>query len=327
VVSEAAPRVSVIIRCCNEEQHIGRLLSGILEQTLREVEIIVVDSGSTDATLAIASRYPVHIRHIAREDFSFGRSLNVGCAAARGEFLVMASAHVYPIYRDWLEKLIEPFKDTNVAVVYGQQRGDDRTKYAEQQIFEKLYPAGPAQLMQGYFCNNANAAVRRALWQELPYDEALTGLEDLAWARAVGQRGLRVAYQGEAGVIHVHDESWRQVLNRYRREAIALKRIAPEEHFGLSDFVRCFASNVLSDLRHAQRDARLRAVWPGVLQFRFMQFWGTYRGFATGAAIPDNLKQTFYYPKGWDHEADMSGTEQRAAMRIPYAALGDDDER
>ena len=326
MVSEATPRVSVVIRCCNEEQHIGRLLSGILEQTLREVEIIVVDSGSTDATLAIASRYPVHIRHIARAEFSFGRSLNVGCAAARGEFLVVASAHVYPIYRDWLEKLIAPFSDSQVAVVYGQQRGDERTKYAEQQIFEKLYPAGSAQVMSGYFCNNANAAVRRALWRELTYDETLTGLEDLAWARAIVQRGLRVVYQGEAGVIHVHEESWRQVLNRYRREAIALRSIAPEERFGVADFTRCFVSNVLSDCRHAQREARLREVWLGVVQFRFMQFWGTLRGFARGAAIPDNLKQTFYYPKGWDHEADMSGSEQRAAMRIPYAALGDEDE-
>ena len=257
-MSETPLRVSVIIRCCNEEQHIGRLLSGILEQTLREVEIVVVDSGSTDATLAIASRYPVQIRHIARDAFSFGRSLNIGCAAARGEFLVMASAHVYPIYRDWLEKLIAPFADERVGLVYGQQRGDERTKYAEQQIFEKLYPGGPAQLADGYFCNNANAAVRRALWQELPYDEALTGLEDLAWAKAMGQRGLRVAYQGEAGVVHVHDESWRQVLNRYRREAMALKKIAPDEHFGLADFVGCLASNVFSDLRHAHREARLR---------------------------------------------------------------------
>ncbi len=325
-MSASTQRVSVIIRCCNEEQHIGRLLSGILEQTLSEVEIIVVDSGSTDATLAIASRYPVQIRHIARENFSFGRSLNIGCAAARGEFLVIASAHVYPIYRDWLEKLIAPFDDERVAVVYGQQRGDERSKYAEQQIFEKLYPAGPAQITDGYFCNNANAAVRRALWLELPYNEALTGLEDLAWAKAIGERGLRVAYQGEAGVIHVHDERWRQVLNRYQREAIALKKIAPEEHFGVGDFVGCFVSNVLSDLRHAHREARLREVWMGVLRFRFMQFWGTYRGFASGAAIPDNLKQTFYYPKGWDHEPETSGNEHRAALRIPYAALGDEDE-
>lgn len=326
-MSEAPPKVSVVIRCCNEEQHIGRLLSGILEQTVQNVEIIVVDSGSTDATLAIASRYPVQIHHIAREAFSFGRSLNVGCAAARGEFLVIASAHVYPVYRDWLEKLIAPFAVPRVALVYGQQRGDDRTKYAEQQIFAKLYPAGSAQIAAGYFCNNANAAVRRALWQELPYDEALTGLEDLAWAKAIGQRGLCIAYQGEAAVVHVHDESWRQVLNRYRREAIALKKIAPEQQFGFADLVGCFTGNVLSDLRHAQREACLRAVWISVLQFRFMQFWGTYRGFASGAAIPDNLKETFYYPKGWDHEPNMPGSEQRAALRIPYAALSDEDER
>ena len=64
-----------------------------------------------------------------------------------------------------------------------------------------------------------------------------------------------------------------------------------------------------------------------MLHFRFMQFWGTFRGFAGGAAIPDTLKQTFYYPKGWDHEPNMPGNEQRAALRIPYAALSNEDER
>ena len=147
-----------------------------------------------------------------------------------------------------------------MALVYGQQRGDDRTKYAEQQIFEKLYPAGPARVSDNYFCNNANAAVRGGLWQELPYDKTLTGLEDLAWAKAVGQRGLCVVYQGGAAVVHVHDKSWRQVLNRYRREALALKKIAPEESFGLADFIGCFIRNVVSDLRHAWRDGQLRAV-------------------------------------------------------------------
>ncbi|MFB8794966.1 MAG: glycosyltransferase [Microcoleus sp.] len=47
-------KCSVVIRCYNEEQHIGRLLSGIMEQSVRDVEIILVDSGSTDATVGIA---------------------------------------------------------------------------------------------------------------------------------------------------------------------------------------------------------------------------------------------------------------------------------
>ena len=121
-----AAQVSVVIRCCNEEEHIGRLLSGILEQSVTNVDIVVVDSGSTDATLAIASRYAVTVRHIGRHEFTFGRALHCGCAAARSEYIVIASAHVYPVYRDWLAKMLAPFSDADIGLLYGQQRGDGR---------------------------------------------------------------------------------------------------------------------------------------------------------------------------------------------------------
>ncbi|MFM6205689.1 glycosyltransferase family 2 protein, partial [Planktothrix sp.] len=95
-------KCSLVLRCYNEEQHIGRLLSGILQQTLQDYEIIVVDSGSTDATVAIACRYPIKLLSIQPQEFSFGRALNLGCQAATGDIIVTASAHVYPVYRDWL---------------------------------------------------------------------------------------------------------------------------------------------------------------------------------------------------------------------------------
>jgi len=44
------PTCSIVIRAFNEEQHIGKLLTGILQQTIQDREIILVDSGSTDAT-------------------------------------------------------------------------------------------------------------------------------------------------------------------------------------------------------------------------------------------------------------------------------------
>ena len=55
---------ALIVRCYNEEAHIGRLLTGALRQTRVPDEIIVVDSGSSDATLAIASAFPVRIVHV-----------------------------------------------------------------------------------------------------------------------------------------------------------------------------------------------------------------------------------------------------------------------
>ena len=101
---------TVLIRCFNEEKFIGKLLTGIMKQTIKRVEIIIVDSGSTDATLSIAAQFPVKILPIKSKDFSFGRALNIGCRAASNEIIVFASAHVYPIYNDWLEKMINPFK-------------------------------------------------------------------------------------------------------------------------------------------------------------------------------------------------------------------------
>ena len=101
--------VALIIRCFNEEAHIGRLLTGTMRQTRRPEEIIVVDSGSTDATVAIASAFDVKIVSIAPERFSFGRALNVGLAAAQAEVAVFASAHVYPLYDTWIEHLVAPF--------------------------------------------------------------------------------------------------------------------------------------------------------------------------------------------------------------------------
>jgi glycosyltransferase involved in cell wall biosynthesis len=119
-MNQGAPKCSIVIRSYNEEKHIGRLLTGILKQSVKDLEIILVDSGSTDATTAIASRYPVRIISIDPEEFTFGRSLNIGCREAEGEFIVISSAHIYPMYADWLERMLSPFEDSKVALVYGQ---------------------------------------------------------------------------------------------------------------------------------------------------------------------------------------------------------------
>jgi rhamnosyltransferase len=115
--------VSIIIRACNEEKHITQLLQGIGQQSLQDHEIILVDSGSTDGTLVIASHYPVRVVHIQPQDFTFGHSLNQGIQESHGDFIVIVSAHVYPVYPDWLECLLAPFADPQVALSYGKQRG------------------------------------------------------------------------------------------------------------------------------------------------------------------------------------------------------------
>lgn len=294
------PVCSIVIRAYNEEAHIGRLLTGILEQTVQDVQIILVDSGSTDATVAIASRFPVEVVSIQPEEFTFGRSLNIGCERAKAEFLVMASAHVYPVYPDWLEKLLEPFTDPGTALVYGKQRGAESTKFSERQIFQKWFPEESVPIQLHPFCNNANAAVRRELWQRHRYDETLPGLEDLDWASWAISEGYHISYSADAEIIHVHDETPQGVYNRYRREAIALSSIDTKQKFGLLDLLRLWVTNTISDFWHAARSREFFINAFQILWFRTMQFWGTYRGHRYMGPFTEQLRQTFYYPRGID---------------------------
>ena len=288
---------SIVIRAYNEEKHIGRLLEGIHHQTLKDVEVILVDSGSTDSTVEIAESFGARLVRIPPDEFTFGRSLNYGVREATREFIIIASAHVYPVYPDWLASLLHPFLDEQVALSYGKQRGPESAKFSEKQIFQQWYPETSKLRQETAFCNNANAVIRKSLWEKNPYDETLTGLEDLAWAKWAKEQGYAIAYVSEAEVIHVHNETPRGVFNRYRREAMAFKKIYPESHFNIYDFARLTVTNIASDLWHAVREHVFWKNAASILWFRLMQFHGTRMGHRETSLVTPQLRETFYYAR------------------------------
>lgn len=305
---------SIVIRAYNEAQHLGRLLEGIKQQTVKDVDVILVDSGSTDSTIAIAEAHGARVVSIPSAEFTFGRSLNYGIKAAKREFIVIASAHVYPVYPDWLETLLRPFQDESIALTYGKQRGPEFSKYSEQQIFHQWYPNMSKPKQETAFCNNANAATRKSLWEKNNYDETLTGLEDLAWAKWAREQGHAIAYVAEAEIVHVHSETPRGVYNRYRREAMALRKIYPEAHFNFYDFLRLTTTNILSDLWHAARDGVLLKNISSIFWFRFAQFHGTRMGHRETSLITPQLRETFYYAR----ERKMKDERKRDVEPIRY---------
>ena len=288
---------SIVIRAYNEDKHIGRLLEGIRQQTIKDVEIILVDSGSTDKTVSVAESFGARIVHIPSDEFTFGRSLNFGVQAATREFVAIVSAHVYPVYPDWLESLLRPFEDEHVALTYGKQRGYEGSKYSEHQIFHRWYPDESKPDQETAFCNNANAAIRKSLWEKNPYDETLTGLEDLAWAKWAKEQGYKIAYVAEAEIVHIHNETPLGVYNRYRREAMAMRKIYPEANFNLYDFFRSTLTNIFSDLWHAVGEDVLLKNIASIFWFRIMQFHGTRMGHRETSLVTPQLRETFYYAR------------------------------
>src|SRR3546814_490229 len=98
------------------------------------------DVCSSDLTLAIAEKHGCVITHITREEFSFGRSLNLGCEAAQGEVLILISGHCVPRDRHWLRALCQPIIDGLVDYSDGKQIGGPESRYSECRIFAKYSP-------------------------------------------------------------------------------------------------------------------------------------------------------------------------------------------
>lgn len=307
------PIISVVIRTLNEETHLFELLTAIAKQNSDgfHIETVIVDSGSTDRTLEIAKVFGCRVTHINKCDFSFGRSLNVGCQFAQGIYLVFISGHCIPTNDNWLKNMIKPLLEGDVSYVYGRQIGRGATKFSERQLFSKYFPDASSVPQLGYFCNNANAAILRDVWQENPFNESLTGCEDMYLAKGLNIKGMLVGYVAEAVVYHIHDESWSNVKNRYEREAIALQRIMPEVHVSLGDAIYFFIIGILKDWKAAFKQRVLIRECNSILLFRFYQYYGAYLGSHNHRQLSKEMKMKYFYPRNTNMSISSSSGESK----------------
>lgn len=291
--------ISIVIRTLNEARHLGDLLTMIARQETpgAEVETVLIDSGSTDGTLEIAKAHGCRITHIDKSEFSFGRSLNRGCDFARGDLLVLISGHCVPVDNHWLNKLCQPLRSGAVSYSYGRQIGDDTSNYSERRIFATYFPAVSAVPQDGFFCNNANAALTRAAWDAYRFDEELTGLEDMALSKRLHEAGHKIGYVADAPVFHHHQESWPTIRRRFEREALALRSIMPEVHLSRLDVLRFVLVSTWGDWRAAARNGITSTSRRDMLRYRWNQYMGAYKGNHEHRRLSQKMKDRYFYPQ------------------------------
>ena len=212
------PGISVIIRARDEAESIGRCLELLAGQTVGgpEVEMILVDSGSRDATVDIARSKRASVVSLPPSEFTFGRALNLGAANASGDVLVALSAHAFVPDERWLERLAVAFDDPRIACASGQRfdpKGLPLTARIEQDL--DLARAHP-----GWGYSNAAGAFRAALWRRRPFREDLPGCEDLEWSWFWLSQGRRCLIDPSLAVEHDHThDPLPSIYLRARREA------------------------------------------------------------------------------------------------------------
>lgn len=208
--SQMRKKASIIVRTKNEERWINGCLSNIFSQEFDDFEVIVVDNKSTDKTIQKAKHF--RIKHVVtyEDDVYFpGKALNMGIRKAEGNFIVCISGHCIPKNNKWLQNLIKRFytngkPDPAIAGIYGRQEPMAFTSDSDKRDLAVAFGLDGKIQEKDSFFHNANSAIRKEVWDEVPFDEEVTNIEDRVWAQKVLEKGYKIAYEPEASVYHYH---------------------------------------------------------------------------------------------------------------------------
>jgi len=241
--SHATPRadlpttvgVSVVIPVKNGGDEFRRCLDAIVAQRLdTDFEVIVVDSGSTDETAALAASFGARVHQIPAEHFNHGATRNLGVSLAAGDFIAFTSHDAEPADPDWLQRLIAPLReDARVAGVYGRQIPHPNAKPPERFFLEFLYGPRPKVQraasredlsMQTTLFSNANSVIRRDVLERFPFASDIIMSEDQEWSQRVLLAGYEIRYEPDAVVRHSHPYTVGAAFRRFFDSGVSADR-------------------------------------------------------------------------------------------------------
>ena len=182
--------ISVVIPVKNGGNDLERCLDALARQVVDdEVEIVVVDSGSSDGSDDLARRRGARVERIPPAEFHHGRTRNLGAQRARGDILVFTSQDAFAASDGWLARLTGPLRsgDESVAGVYGRQLPHRDARPPERYFLDFLY--GPATRIQRMtepgvltleqtLFSNVSSAIPRRVWERFPFADDVVMSED-----------------------------------------------------------------------------------------------------------------------------------------------------
>jgi rhamnosyltransferase len=190
---------SVVVRCKDKAETIERTFAALRRQSVA-VEIVVVDSGSTDGTLQIAKRYADQLVQITPQEFRFGRALNLGARRASGDIVCALSAHCAPESEHWVRWNLEHYANDGVAAVITESSAPDGSTMASPlRVSAASLPRTPAW---GY--SNHAGSWRRSVWERFPFDETIVSCEDKEWMWRVLDAGYDMVADARLAVVDRH---------------------------------------------------------------------------------------------------------------------------
>ena len=299
---------TVVVLTYNGERYLRDLLAAVASQRLDgAVETLVIDSGSTDATLAIIADFPqVRLVQIPNAEFGHGRTRNRAAHEATGRYVAYLTHDAVPAHDRWLYELLKPFElNERVAAVMGSQIPRPwcfpLLKYEINAVFEGFGPGFGTTLFyddefitsEGVrnavtFYSDVNSAARRdVLTGPVPYQD-VSYAEDQLFGRDVIAAGLMKAYAPRASVVHSNDLTLAEYDERMAEETMGQREVGIDVAVPSVPVVgRMMARGIVRDSVRLVRDGdfswRRKLYYLVVGPLYHLQKW---RGVRRGAMAP-----------------------------------------
>src|SRR3989344_6957841 len=260
------PRVSVLLLTKNPGPRFKKILQVVLHQKVISYEVLAVDDGSTDGTVALLKRNHVPVYELKPGEFGHGRTRNFVASRARGDLLAFLTHDSLPMRSDWLSQLAEPFFDQSVAGVFGRQIPKPDSSILERYYLNYLYPVKGREIyiskgrkfqLPEYFYSNANGMIRKSVWRKNKFPEQVIMSEDQWWAKKVLSKGYKIIYQPSAVAEHSHNYSLKNLFKRNFDSGASLKGLyqAP-----LLESTFKFFSYILGEMAFLAKGGQIRLI-------------------------------------------------------------------
>ena len=217
--------VSIVVLSKNGGKLFRKSLDAIFRQkTLFDYELIVVDSGSTDATLDFVKQLYL----IKPESFLFGPTRDFGFSLSQGKYIVTISQDVIPAVSSWLSNLVAPLIEDRADLVQGKDilpKTGDIFFWEKQGLFYRS-KIGQDFIRQygGVGVSCTNMAIKRSVWEKIRFGDAPMN-EDKEIQKRLVCKGYRIFFQPDALAFHGHQYSLGSLIKRCENEGMGWRMV------------------------------------------------------------------------------------------------------
>lgn len=244
-------KLSVLIRNRNESNTLLQTLASIKRQLVNfEYEIILIDNESDDDSIAIAKRYNCKIYSIKRESFSYGYALNFGLSKCQGDYILILSAHLILLNEFFLQKIPNWFTSSDVAGLRFIIP-DSNTSVLLQDGVKKLTYSSEKKFIENNWKKllvNHCAAIKRAVWDHIQFNEEVNASEDKIWSIAVLKAGFSILYQVPLFYVYVKPFSVKEKVSRSAKEAVIKEKVTGQAYTS-SSLIRLMGKGLKNALK------------------------------------------------------------------------------